>query len=188
MGMRPPVFVRAITDEERRALEAGLRSSEAFVMRRCQILLASERGGRVPQIVQMLGCADQTALNVIHAFNNRGLASLTPLSRRPKTVHTAFDEEGAEKLRQILHQSPRDFDKPTSVWTLELAVEVSFEKELTKERVSMETIRSTLGRLGMSWQRAKNWIISPDPQYERKKAQRLVDRIGCSSPGVGIGL
>jgi hypothetical protein len=34
----------------------------------------------------------------------------------------------------------------------------------------METIRSTLRRLGMSWQRAKSWIISPDPQYERKKS------------------
>lgn len=172
MGMRPPVFVRAITDEERVALEAGLRSSEAFVMRRCQILLASERGQRVPQIVQTLGCDDQTALNVIHAFNKRGLASLTPLSRRPKTIHVAFDEQAAEKLRQILHQSPRDFGRPTSVWTLGLAVEVSLEKGLTKERVSMETIRSTLKRLGMSWQRAKEWIISPDPQYQYERKKR----------------
>jgi hypothetical protein len=123
----------------------------------------------VPQIVQSLGCDDQTALNAIHDFNKRGVASLTPGSRRPKAIHTAFDEEGAEKLRHMLHQSPRDFGKPTSVWTLALAAEVSFEKGLTKEQVSLETIRSTLGRLGMSWQRAKEWIVSPDPQYERKK-------------------
>lgn len=169
MGMRPPVFVRPITDEERTALEAGLRSSEAFVLRRCQILLASARGQRVPQIVQTLGCDDQTALNAIHDFNKRGLSSLAFGSRRPRTIHTAFDEQGAEKLRHILHQSPRDFGKPTSVWTLALAAEVSFEKGLTKEQVSLETVRSTLQRLGMSWQRAKEWIISPDPQYERKK-------------------
>jgi transposase len=169
MGMRAPVFVRPITDEERIALEAGLRSSEAFVLRRCQILLASAKGQRVPQIVQTLGCDDQTALNAIHDFNKRGLSSLTFGSRRPKTIHTAFDEQGAEKLRHMLHQSPRDFGKPTSVWTLALAAEVSFEKGLTKEQVSLETIRSTLRRLGMSWQRAKEWIISPDPQYQRKK-------------------
>ena len=169
MGMRPPVFIRTITDDERRALEAGLRSSEAFVLRRCQVLLASARGQRVPQIVQTLGCDDQTALNAIHDFNKRGLASLTPGSRRPETVHTAFDAENADKLRHILHQSPRDFGKTTSVWTLALAAEVSFEKGLTKERVSLETIRCTLKRLGMSWQRAKEWIISPDPQYARKK-------------------
>jgi transposase len=169
MGMRPPVFVRPITDEERRTLEAGLRSSEAFVMRRCQILLASERGQRVPQIVQTLGCDDQTALNAIHDFNKRGVGALTPGSRRPKIMHTAFDEQGAEGLRQLLRQSPRDFGKPSSVWTLALAAEVSVEEGLTKERVSMETIRATLKRLGMSWQRAKDWIVSPDPQYERKK-------------------
>ena len=169
MGMRPPVFVRPITDEERTALERGLRSSEAFVMRRSQILVASARGQRVPQIVRSLGCDDQTALNAIHDFNKRGLSSLTPGSRRPKAIHTAFDEEGAEQLRHILHQSPRHFGKPTSVWTLALVAEVSFEKGLTKEQVSVETIRSTLRRLGMSWQRAKEWIISPDPQYQRKK-------------------
>lgn len=171
--MRPPVHVRPITDEERRALEAGLRSSEAFVLRRCQILLASAKGQRVPQIVQTLGCDDQTALNAIHDFNKRGLSSLAFGSRRPKTIHTAFDKEGAEKLRDILHQSPRDFGKPTSLWTLALAAEVSFERGLTKEQVSLETIRSTLKRLGMSWQRAKEWIISPDPQYERKKSEGI---------------
>jgi transposase len=135
--------------------------------------VASAKGQRVPQIVQMLGCDDQTALNVIHAFNNQGLASLTSRSRRPKTIYTAFDERRAETLRQMLHQSPRDFGKPTSVWTLQLAAQVSFEKGLTKERVSPETIRSTLKRLGMNWQRAKNWINSPDPQYQRKKREEI---------------
>ena len=38
------------------------------------------------------------------------------------------------------------------------------------ERVSGETIRATLSRLlGVRWMRAKRWITSPDPLYERKK-------------------
>lgn len=37
-GMKRPIFVRELTDGERQALEAGLRSSEAFVLRRAQIL------------------------------------------------------------------------------------------------------------------------------------------------------
>ena len=32
-----------------------------------------------------------------------------------------------------------------------------------------ETIRVTLGRIGVRWQRAKHWITSPDPAYARKK-------------------
>jgi hypothetical protein len=51
-----------------------------------------------------------------------------------------------------------------------MAALVSFEEGLTKERVSGETIRATLARkLGVRWQRAKRWITSPDPEYERKK-------------------
>jgi hypothetical protein len=36
-------------------------------------------------------------------------------------------------------------------------------------RVSGETIRATLARLGVRWRRAKQWITSPDPGYARKK-------------------
>jgi hypothetical protein len=79
------------------------------------------------------------------------------------------DEEGAEALRQMLHRSPREFGKPSSLWTMEMAAEVSFEEGLTKERISGETVRATLSRMGVRWQRAKHWITSPDPLYERKK-------------------
>src|SRR5258708_34697245 len=67
-------------------------------------------------------------------------------------------------------RSPREFDKPTSRWTLELAAAVSREQGLTPGRVTGETIRATLARLGIKWQRAKQWITSPDPEYSRKKA------------------
>jgi hypothetical protein len=51
-----------------------------------------------------------------------------------------------------------------------MAAEVSFEQSLVERRVSGETIRVTLARLlGVRWQRAKRWITSPDPLYERKK-------------------
>ncbi len=51
-----------------------------------------------------------------------------------------------------------------------MAAEVSLERELTAQRVSGETIRATLARLGVRWLRAKKrWITSPDPEYARKK-------------------
>jgi transposase len=167
--MKPPIFVRTLSKEEREALEDGLRSSDAFVLRRCQILLASSKGERPPRIAENLGCGSQTVRNAIHAFNEGGLGALTPWSSRPKEVHAAFDEAGAEALRELLHRSPREFGKRTSLWTLEYAAEVSFEEDLTERRVSGETVRATLKRLGVRWERAKRWIESPDPEYERKK-------------------
>jgi transposase len=167
--MRPPIFVRTLSEEEREALEEGLRSTEAFVLRRCQILLASARGERAPQIAKNLGCGQQTVRDAIHDFNERGLDALKASSSRPREVHAAFDEESACALREMLHQDPRKFGKDSTLWTLEYAAEVSFEEGLTERRVSGETIRATLGRLGVRWERAKRWIESPDPEYGRKK-------------------
>jgi len=159
-----------MTEEERKRLEAGLRSKDAFVLRRCQILLASARGEHAPAIAQAVGCNDETVRLVIRAFDAGGLAALEAKSRRPHHIQAAFSPEQAERLRELLHASPRDFGKPTSVWTLELAAEVSFEQGVTAVRVSDETVRATLVRLGVQWQRAKAWINSPDPAYERKKS------------------
>jgi transposase len=168
--MKPPIFVRELSENEREELEAGLRSKDAFVMRRCQILLASARGESPPKIALSLGCASQTARNAIRAFNQRGMEALTPGSSTPKRVYSAFDAESAERLRGMLHRSPREFGYESSLWTLAMAAEAAFEEGLTERRVSGETIRATLSRLlGIGWLRAKRWITSPDPLYERKK-------------------
>ena len=167
--MRKPLFVRSLIGSEREQLDAGLRSNDAFVLRRCQIVLASARGQRAPAIAEMVGCDDETVRDVIRAFNERGVGVLQRGSTRPHRTQAAFSAAQTDRLQELLHQSPRNFGKPTSVWTLELAAEVSFEQGLTASRVSDETIRATLVRQKVSWQRAKHWIVSPDPEYERKK-------------------
>jgi transposase len=169
--MRKPLFVRPLLDNERAPLETGLRCKEGFVLRRCQIILASVRGLRAPAIGKVVGCDDETVRDVIRAFNERGLAALQRRSTCPHHTQAAFSAEQAERLRALLHRTPRDFGKPTSLWTLELAAEVSFAEGLTAERVSDETIRLTLLRLGVKWRRAKRWITSPDSAYERKKTR-----------------
>ncbi len=68
-GMRRPIFVRSLSDAEREALEDGLRSKDAFVLRRCQILLASSRGENAYRIARSLGCDSQTARAAIKRLN-----------------------------------------------------------------------------------------------------------------------
>src|SRR3954465_8499991 len=120
VGMRPPVFVRELTDGGRARLEAGLRSPDPYVLRRCQILLASVRGEWVPRIAEMLGCDDQTVRNVIAEFEREGLhACLTWSSPRAHAIHVQVDAVATEQLRALRHQSPCTFGQPTSVWTLE---------------------------------------------------------------------
>ena len=169
--MRHPIFVRKLRAGEREVIEEQLRASEAFALRRAQIVLASARGEWVPRIAEQVGCGEQTVRNAIHAFNACGVGAFQAGSSRPHTIRVAIDEAGAERLRALLHQSPRAFGKPTSIWTLELAAEVSFAEGITAEQVSDETIRQAIQRLGIGWKRAKHWITSPDPEYARKKVR-----------------
>ena len=164
-----PLFVRELSDPERHALQAGLRSSDGFTVRRCHILLASARGDTTTVIAQAVGCSPQAVRNVLRAFETRGLAVVAMQSRRPHTAAKVFDTERSERLKALLHQSPRQSGKARSTWTLALAAEVCAEHGITAERVSLETIRDALKRLGVGWRRAKTWITSPDPQYALKK-------------------
>jgi DNA-binding NarL/FixJ family response regulator len=67
--MKPPLYIRPLTPAEHQQLEAGLRSSDAFTLRRCQILRASACGQRPAQIARQLGCATQSVRNAIHERN-----------------------------------------------------------------------------------------------------------------------
>jgi DNA-binding CsgD family transcriptional regulator len=96
-AMKRPLYARPLSDAERKTLEAGLRSPDAFTLRRCQILLASADGHNAYQIARNLGCNPQTVRNAIHKFNEEGLSeALKRGSHRPHTVHRAFDERGME--------------------------------------------------------------------------------------------
>ncbi len=169
MGMRAPLFVRPLAPEELQGLRAGLRSPSAFTLRRCQILLASAEGLKPSQIEARFGCSAQTVRNAIRAFHAAGTDCLVEGSHRPKSARPEIDDDACQRLRALLHRSPRDFGKPSSLWTLGLAAEVACAEGITARRLSHETIRQALRRLGVGWRRAKAWITSPDPAYPRKK-------------------
>ena len=167
--MRQPIFVRPFTEEEQQYIEAGLRSSDAFVLRRSQILLASARGERVPSIASALSCDQQTVRTAIHAFNRQGREALQAGSSRPHHLRTALSQVDAETFKALLHRPPRDFGFQTSLWTLELVAKECVKQGWTVVQLSGETMRQTLKRLGINWKRAKHWITSPDRQYQGKK-------------------
>jgi transposase len=168
--MRARLYVRPLTSAEEEAVQRGLHSADAFTLRRCQILRASAQGLHAAQIAAQLGCGDQTVRNALQAFNSRGLAALTRISSARPAQARAFDDAALAKLTALLEHSPRDFGQPQSLWTLPLVAQVCVAEGITAQAVSRETVRQALLRLGQSWQRAKQWVTSPDPRYQRKKA------------------
>ena|ERR1043165_351067 len=167
--MKPKLFVPLLTDGQRRRLRNGLRSRDAFTVRRCQILLQSADGSAPSTIARNLGCSIPTVQNAIHAFESEKLDCLKQKSSRPYSTHAFLDQRFAEPLKDLLHHSPRLFGKPTSLWTLDLVAQVCHAKGWTPRQLTAEAIRVALKRLQIRWKRAKHWISSPDPAYARKK-------------------
>jgi len=173
--MKPALYVRKLTEEERSALEAGLRSSNSFTTRRCQILLSSASGKRSGEIVSELHCNAQTVRNAIKAFHKKGLSALTPQSNRPHHIKYKIAPSVIDALTELIHQSPREYGEPVSFWSLELVAQVAYSQAIITEPVTAEGMRQALNRHGISWKRAKHWITSPDPDYALKKTTRSTD-------------
>jgi len=162
-------FVRSLRTAERQALERGRKSADAFTVRRSQILLASADGLGPAAIGRLVGCTAQAVRNAVRAFGAGGLGCLSAKSHARKDPGRAWDRKHDEDLKDLLHRRPREFGKPTSLWTLGLVAEVCREKGWTPRVLSIEAIRQALKRLGVGWKRAKHWITSPDPEYAKKK-------------------
>src|ERR1700741_811107 len=75
-----PVRVRRLTDQEGQKLQQIVRrgSTSSVRYRRAMMLLASAGGNRVPVIAQLVQADEDTVRDVIHRFNEIGLACLDP--------------------------------------------------------------------------------------------------------------
>ncbi len=166
-----PLYARPLTDEERQALRQSLKSADGFTVRRAQmILLSADEHLKVEAIGKRLGCQGQAVRQAIHAFHQAGLKSLQPKPKGRPDDQRAFDDQARGQLRELIGRSPRELGYDTSLWTLELLAEASFQQGLLAQQVRGETVRATLESMGISWRRAKHRITSPDPHYQAKKS------------------
>lgn len=76
--MAEPVRVRRLTDQEGQKLQQIVRrgSTSSVRYRRAMMLLASAGGNRVPVIAKLVQADEDTVRDVIHRFNEIGLACL----------------------------------------------------------------------------------------------------------------
>lgn len=161
--------MRKLTTEEIETLNQGLRSPSALTVRRSQILLKSCEGQKPQAIAQALHCSDQSVRVAIHAFHQEGLACLVEKSHARHDQVPMIDEAGCERLQELVRLSPRTLGHDTSVWTRPLLAQQLHQEGYTARELSATSISNALGRVGISWRRAKNWIHSPDSHYDHRK-------------------
>jgi hypothetical protein len=167
--MKPPLFIRPLTDDERRQLEADRRTADAFRVRRAPIVLASAQRLSPKPMAHLVGYAVHTVRNAIHALHTQGGEGLEKQANRPKTAAPVLDAAQCERLPHLLHPSPRLSGQPPGVWTLGLAAEGCYAQGVTERLRSEETIRRARKRLETHWQRAQPWLTRPAPHSARKK-------------------
>lgn len=133
------------------------------------MLPASAGGSRVPVIAQLVRADEDTVRDVIHRFNEIGLACLDPrwAGGRPRLLSS--DDE--DFVIQTATTRPTKLGQPFTHRSLR-------KVHGRMIRFGREALRSLPARRGVTFQRTKTWKESPDPDREAKldRIEEVLDR------------
>ena len=152
--MAEPVRVRRLTDQEGQRLQQIVRrgSTNSVRYRRAMMLMASAGGNRVRVIAQLVQADEYTVRDVIHRFNQIGLACLDPRWAGGRPRQLSPDDE--DFVIQTATTRPTKLASP-SAGTGQL---VAYLRQSTAGiRIGREALRSLLARRGVTFQRTKTW-------------------------------
>ncbi len=163
-----PVRVRRLTDQEGQKLQQIVRrgSTSSVRFRRAMMLLASVGGNRVPVIAQLVQADEDTVREVIHQFNNIGLACLDPrwAGGRPRLL--SDDEE--DFVIQTATTRPSKLGQLFTRWSIRKLAAYLTRVHGRVIRIGRKALRCLLSRRGITFQRTKTWKESPDPDRDAK--------------------
>ncbi|MFJ4675375.1 IS630 family transposase [Kitasatospora sp. NPDC088783] len=166
--MAEPVRVRRLTDQEGQQLQRIVRrgSTSSVRYRRAMMLLASAGGNRVPVIAQLVQADEDTVRDVIHRFNEIGLACLDPrwAGGRPRLLST--DDE--DFVVQTATTRPAKLGQPFTRWSIRKLLAYPRRVHGRVIRIGREALRCLPARRGITFQHTKTWKQSTDPDYDAK--------------------
>ena len=164
----PPVWLRALTAEERPAVETLARSRTAPARRveRARVVLRASRGETPPGIATALGLDAETVRRRIRRFNAEGLAALEDHHRSGRPAAYSADEVAAVIAAALT--SPRGLGLPFASWTLDrLAAHLLERKGIAMRRGRIDEI---LLKEGLRWRRQETWFGERvDPEFAEKR-------------------
>ncbi|GHI01785.1 IS630 family transposase [Streptomyces cellostaticus] len=144
--------------------------------RRAMMLLASAGGNRVPVIAQLVQADEDTVRDLIHRFNEIGLACLDPkwAGGRPRLLKP--DDE--DFVIQTATTRPTSSASPSPAGPSPNFVACLRKVHGRVIWIGREALRSLLARRGVTFQRTKTWKESPDPDREAKleRIEEVLDR------------
>lgn len=128
------------------------------------MLPASAGGNRVPVIAQLVPVDEDTVRDVIHRFNEIGLACLDPqwAGGRPRLL--SLDDEDFVVGAATTH--PAKLGRPFTRWSLRKLAAYLRKVHGRVIRIGREALRCLLARRWVTFQRTKSWKESTDPEHD----------------------
>ncbi|WP_435819582.1 helix-turn-helix domain-containing protein [Micromonospora tulbaghiae] len=118
VAVADPVRVRRLSDQEGQQLLRITRrgTGSAIRLRRAMVVLASAGGNTVPAIARLVQADEDTVRQVIHRFNEMGMASLDPrwAGGRPRQISS--DEE--QFIAATANTRPEKLGRPFTRWSV----------------------------------------------------------------------
>jgi transposase len=166
--MAEPVRARRLTDQEGQKLQQIVRRGkhESVRVRRALIIMASASGTTVTAIAQLVQAHEDTVRDVIHAFNEKGLAALDPqwAGGRPRQITS--DEE--QYIVATATTRPAKLGRPFTHWSIRKLAGYLADNTVRTVKIGRERLRQILRGRGISFQRTRTWKESHDPDKEAK--------------------
>ena len=166
--MAEPVRARRLTDEEGRRLTQIVRRGRGspIRVRRATIILASASGTPVQAIARLVAADEDTVRDVIHAFNQWGLAALDPrwAGGRPRRI----SDDDVEFIVATAKARPETLGRPFTHWSVRKLAAYLRRNDRRVVRIGRERLRQILHEAKISFQRTRTWKESRDPDKDRK--------------------
>ena len=131
------------------------------------MIMASASGTPVPAIARLVAADEDTVRDVIHAFNERGLAALDPqwAGGRPRRIS---DGDIAFVVTTATTR-PETVGCPFTQWSVrKLAAHLAHNRGRRRVRIGRERLRLILREHHISFQRTRTWKESTDPDKDAK--------------------
>ncbi|MDT0419725.1 IS630 family transposase [Streptomyces sp. DSM 41982] len=166
--MARPVRVRGLSELEGQKLQRIVRrgSTSTVRYRRAMMLLASAGGNTVPVIARLVQADEDTVRDVIHKFNEIGLACLDPrwAGGRPRLL----SDDDEDFVIQTATICPTKLGKPFTRWSVRKLAEHLRRDVARPIEIGREALRCLLARREITFQRTKTWKESTDPDFDAK--------------------
>ncbi|MFV2179997.1 IS630 family transposase [Actinomadura sp. LOL_016] len=139
---------------------------ESIRVRRAMIIMASASGTRAPAIARLVAADEDTVRDVIHDFNQRGLACLDPnwAGGRPRRI----TDDDIAFIVQAATTRPTRLGRPFTCWSLRKLSEHLADHSEPAIKIGRERLRRILHEHGITFQRTRTWKTSNDPDFDTK--------------------